>query len=458
MRNTNLSAGILVAFCSCVIAHAQVDSPNLTAAAADRKAKQIARMLESLPIVALPMTATAVEALMTRVGLLPATAALEKPFADAVTAAVAVSDASRQTFATGPFADATLQFTAKMAAEGYPSRSQGPLVKDMRARVLAIDLTLIESAAAALGSYAAALGSDERTNGMIEQAKLMRRADAAAETMAKAASFALPFTTVTPAFDALVTLSDSDRVAMRALLLSDAAARAQLAERLSFAHFEGTALMAGETAIGLQIAARDRPAVEPKIEGMELMGVAMLIQLGGVYSAASSVATSNAQLEQALQSQLTPIIAFTLISALESGPSSRQSRYAPRTIVELEAAAIALARVTAEQSIAISNIATAWRLEEVQSYLTKAQSDGPMMREIGSYASGIVVNDPTTWPIAGATPGASSKLTVFTQRSQQQLIARREAQDLAAKEIDQVLGAELATELAAQLTPPKQKQ
>lgn len=451
MLNTHLSAGILVAFCSCVIAHAQVDSPNLTAAAADRKAKQIARMLESLPIVALPMTATAVEALMTRVGLLPATAALEKPFADAVTAAVAVSDASRQTFATGPFADATLQFTAKMAAEGYPSRSQGPLVKDMRARVLAIDLTLIESAAAALGS-------DERINGMIEQAKLMRRADAAAETMAKAASFALPFTTVTPAFNALVTLNDSDRVAMRALLLSDAADRAQLAERLSFAHFEGTALMAGETAIGLQIAARDRPAVEPKIEGMELMGVAMLIQLGGVYSAASSVATLNAQLEQALQSQLTPTIAFTLISALESGPSSRQSRYAPRTIVELEAAAIALARVTAEQSIAISNIATAWRLEEVQAYLAKAQSDGPMMREIGSYASGIVVNDPTTWPIAGATPGASSKLTVFTQRSQQQLIARREAQDLAAKEIDQVLGAELATELAAQLTPPKQKQ
>ncbi len=306
MRNTHLSAGILVAFCSCVIAHAQVDSPNPTAAAADRKAKQIARMLESLPIVALPMTATAVEALMTRVGLLPATAALEKPVADAVTAAVAASDASRQAFATGPFADATLQFTAKMAAEGYPSRSQGPLVKDMRARVLAIDLTLIESAAAALGS-------NERTNGMIEQAKLMRRADAAAETMAKAASFALPFTTVTPAFNALVTLSDSDRVAMRALLLSDAAARAQLAERLSFAHFEGTALMAGETAIGLQIAARDRPAVEPKIEGMELMGVAMLIQLGGVYSAASSVATLNAQLEQALQSQLTPTIAFTLI-------------------------------------------------------------------------------------------------------------------------------------------------
>jgi hypothetical protein len=451
MRNTHLSAAILVAFCSCVIAHAQVNSPNLTAAAADRKAKQIARMLESLPIVALPMTATAVEALMTRVGLLPATAALEKPFADAVTAAVAVSDASRQTFATGPFADATLQFTAKMAAQGYPSRSQGPLVKDMRARVLAIDLTLIESAAAALGR-------DERINGMIEQAKLMRRADAAAETMAKAASFALPFTTVTPAFNALVTLSDSDRVAMRALLLSDAADRAQLAERLSFAHFEGTALMAGETAIGLQIAARDRPAVEPKIEGMELMGVAMLIQLGGVYSAASSVATLNAQLEQALQSQLTPTIAFTLISALESGPSSRQSRYAPRTIVELEAAAIALARVTAEQSIAISNIATAWRLEEVQSYLTKAQSDGPRMREIGLYASGIVVNDPTTWPIAGATPGASSKLTVLTQRSQQQLIARQEAQDRASKEIDQVLGAELATELAAQLTPPKQKQ
>jgi hypothetical protein len=451
MRNTHLSAAILVAFCSCVIAHAQVNSPNLTAAAADRKAKQIARMLESLPIVALPMTATAVEALMTRVGLLPATAALEKPFADAVTAAVAVSDASRQTFATGPFADATLQFTAKMAAQGYPSRSQGPLVKDMRARVLAIDLTLIESAAAALGR-------DERINGMIEQAKLMRRADAAAETMAKAASFALPFTTVTPAFNALVTLSDSDRVAMRALLLSDAADRAQLAERLSFAHFEGTALMAGETAIGLQIAARDRPAVEPKIEGMELMGVAMLIQLGGVYSAASSVATLNAQLEQALQSQLTPTIAFTLISALESEPSSRQSRYAPRTIVELEAAAIALARVTAEQSIAISNIATAWRLEEVQSYLTKAQSDGPRMREIGLYASGIVVNDPTTWPIAGATPGASSKLTVLTQRSQQQLIARQEAQDRASKEIDQVLGAELATELAAQLTPPKQKQ
>lgn len=451
MRNTHLSAGILVAFCSCVIAHAQVDSPNPKAAAADRKAKQIARMLESLPIVALPMTATAVEALMTRVGLLPATAALEKPFADAVTAAVAASDASRQAFATGPFADATLQFTAKMAAEGFPSRSQGPLVKDMRARVLAIDLTLIESAAAALGS-------NERTNGMIEQAKLMRRADAAAETMAKAASFALPFTTVTPAFNALVTLSDSDRVAMRALLLSDAADRAQLAERISFAHFEGTALMAGETAIGLQIAARDRPAVEPKIEGMELMGVAMLIQLGGVYSAASSVATLNAQLEQALQSQLTPTIAFTLISALESGPSIRQSRYAPRTIVELEAAAIALARVTAEQSIAISNIATAWRLEEVRAYLTKAQSDSPMMREIGLYASGIVVNDPTTWPIAGATPGASSKLTVFTQRSQQQLIARQEAQDRASKEIDQVLGAELATELAAQLTPPKQKQ
>ena len=451
MRNTHLSAGILVAFCSCVIAHAQVDSPNPKAAAADRKAKQIARMLESLPIVALPMTATAVEALMTRVGLLPATAALEKPFADAVTAAVAASDASRQAFATGPFADATLQFTAKMAAEGFPSRSQGPLVKDMRARVLAIDLTLIESAAAALGS-------NERTNGMIEQAKLMRRADAAAETMAKAASFALPFTTVTPAFNALVTLSDSDRVAMRALLLSDAADRAQLAERISFAHFEGTALMAGETAIGLQIAARDRPAVEPKIEGMELMGVAMLIQLGGVYSAASSVATLNAQLEQALQSQLTPTIAFTLISALESGPSIRQSRYAPRTIVELEAAAIALAGVTAEQSIAISNIATAWRLEEVRAYLTKAQSDSPMMREIGLYASGIVVNDPTTWPIAGATPGASSKLTVFTQRSQQQLIARQEAQDRASKEIDQVLGAELATELAAQLTPPKQKQ
>ena len=447
MRNTHLSAGILVAFCSCVIAHAQVDSPNPKAAAADRKAKQIARLLESLPIVALPMTATAVEALMTRVGLLPATAALEKPFADAVTAAVAASDASRQAFATGPFADATLQFTAKMAAEGFPSRSQGPLVKDMRARVLAIDLTLIESAAAALGS-------NERTNGMIEQAKLMRRADAAAETMAKAASFALPFTTVTPAFNALVTLSDSDRVAMRALLLSDAADRAQLAERISFAHFEGTALMAGETAIGLQIAARDRPAVEPKIEGMELMGVAMLIQLGGVYSAASSVATLNAQLEQALQSQLTPTIAFTLISALESGPSIRQSRYAPRTIVELEAAAIALARVTAEQSIAISNIATAWRLEEVRAYLTKAQSDSPMMREIGLYASGIVVNDPTTWPIAGATPGASSKLTVFTQRSQQQLIARQEAQDRASKEIDQVLGAELA----AQLTPPKQKQ
>ncbi len=442
MRNTSLATGLIVWFCCCVIVNAQGDSPNQDASTDDRKRKQIAKMLESLPIVALPMTATTVQALMTRVGLLPTTAALEKPFADALTTAVAASDASRHSFAAGAFADATVQFTAKMEVEGYPSRSQGPLVKDLRAQALAIDLTLIASAAAAFGS-------DERTKGMIEQAKLMRRADAAAETMTKGTSFALPFTTVTPAFDALATLIDADRAATRALLLSDAASRAQLAERLSFAMFEGSVLMAGETAIGLQTAARDRPAGEPKIDGVELTGVAMLIQLGGLYSAASPLATLNAPLEQALQSQLPPTIAFAAISALESGPSRRPSRNSPRTIGELESAAIALAGVTAEQSTAIGNIATAWRLEEMQAYVTQTQSDGPMMREIGSYASGIVANDPKTWPIGGAAPAASAQLMQFTQKRQQHLIARRAAQDRAAKEIDQVLGAELA----AQLTP-----
>ena len=410
--------------------------------AEERKAAQIKKMLDRLPIVTKPMTGTDVEALFNRVGLLPLAESAQKPFADWLALAVTTSDASRVMFEDGPFKEASVKFSAKIETEGYPSRDQGPLIKELRGQALAIDIALITAAAAPIAANASTIGASAAALHMIEQAKLMRRADAADETIMKS-GIAIPFATVTPAFSMLGSLDPTQIAAARALLLSDAAMRADLAERVSYAALEEFVLMAGETAIAIQTAARNLPEAE-RIDGVELTGIAMAIQMGPLYGASSPLANLNAPLEEAFQAQYSPTVAYDVIRALESGPMrSPPPLRGAQTIPDLEVAALALAGITAEQQKSITDIATRWRSAEVQSFVRQAQWDGPLMAQFVAATSGVVASDPTTWPSAARSSNAAAKLDQMVLKRNEQLQSRRDASDRSTKEIEQVVGAEL---------------
>lgn len=430
---------------------AQGDSPASvnSNATQESRAKQMAersvQWAASLPLVAKPMSAADVEALFDRVALLPTVAPLDTTFRESLALAITASDASRRAFDEGALQEARTQIAATLASSGYLARAQGAVVKNLRAQALAIDLALIDSAATALAS-------NPKAKDLAELAKCVRRADAAAETMV-ARSIPLPFVSVAPAFATLATFDDHTRqirTAGRALLLSDAATRADLGERLSFAYFEGTILIAGETAVAVQKANHDQPE-EKRLEGMELTGIAMTIQFGGIYAVASQVMRINASLEQAVSTQLPPLAAFAAIWALENPQPSRPSRGATRTMSELESAAISLAGVTSEQSKAITDIATAWRLEDMQASVARLQVEASLMADVGASAATIVASDPNTWNISrGESDGPSksaAKSAQLSEKRQAQSEARAAAMKRAVTAIEQVLGAELAAQL-----------
>lgn len=413
----------------------------------ERKAAQIKQIIDRMPIVAKPMTAADVEVLFKRVGLLPLEDSAQKPFADWLALAVATSDESRNAFKDGPFKEASVKFSAKIETEGCPSRDQGSLIKELRAQVLAIDIALITTTAAPIAANAVAADANAAVMRLIEQAKWLRRADAADETILKGA-FPLPFATITPAFAVIEPLPVHQFTAARALLLSDAAARADLAERLSYAILEGFVLMAGETAIAVQTAARNMAEGE-KIDGLELTGVALSIQVGAVSDAMSTMANLNVALEQAIQSQFSPRVAYEVIQTLDSGlmrnPAFRSATV--RTISDLETSALALAGITPEQSRSISDIATAWRSVEVQTFISQLQTDVPLMAQLAAVARGIVASDPKTWSGGKGTSSAQEKLNQMSIKRNEQGISRRAASDRATKAIEQVLGQELWLQL-----------
>ncbi len=423
---------------------AGVDAKAAQEARAKQAAERIVQWMESMPLVAKAMTAADVESLFARVSLLPTTPALEGAFGTSLAAAVAASDVSRSAFNEGALRDARSRLGAAMLKDGYLTRADGAIVKELRAEALAIDLALIDGAAATLAPIA-------QTKQLTELAKCVRRADAAAQTMVSS-SIPLPFITVAPASAALATLDDRTRAVGGALLVSDAATRADLGERLSFAYFDGTILSANETALLVQKANRDQPE-EQRVEGMELTGIAMTIQLGEVYAAASKVMRINASLEQAVSAQLTPFAAFSVISALDRPQPSRAARGVLRTVSELESAALALTGVTPEQSKSISDIATAWRLEDMPAGVAQIQVEADLMADLGSHAATVVASDPKTWK-GSADESDRAATTQLSQKRKALLDARTAASARATTAISQILG----SELAAQLTPaPKSK-
>ena len=105
--------------------------------------------VRAMPLVASPMDASAVESLLTDVGLLPVAAAQREAFEKALVAAVAGADLAREAFDAGEYTRVVDAIAAALATGEYPTTAHVAMTRSLRGNALAIDLTLIDAAARA---------------------------------------------------------------------------------------------------------------------------------------------------------------------------------------------------------------------------------------------------------------------------------------------------------------------
>ncbi len=396
------------------------------------KAQQIQRMIESMPLVPSPMTTAELVALFTRVGLLPVADANQVAFDEALTAAIARSDASRASLKAVEMKQLIAEMAVTMESTGYPSIKNAPAIKAVRAKASEIDSTLIEDAARGIS-----IPSAEK----IVWAQMMHRADIAAQTMFGGAMGAMkPFGTVTPAFVPVLLLSGSSLENARSLLLSDCAERADLAEHASWEVLVA-ALLSGETAIDLQTAHAKIPEDDRKLEIMALTGIAMLIQMRGTCEVAVGVATLDAALVERVESQLPVGIAFDTVVILEQSMGGSRRPKPEEDIADLERRALNLPGIAQAQKQAIQEAASLWKHAQMKSFAMQLKTDAIEMAEAVTMGRGLVANDPSTWDMSSGPSQMERGQQAIVKRAAREEAGRIES-ERATKAIESIVGPE----------------
>ncbi len=390
-----------------------------------------------MPLVAAALTQKGVERLLTQVGVLPLPDAECAAFVQKLDAAVTAADLARSELNAGEYTALVAALDAAQRAGEYPSAAEVALTRSLRAKALAIDLALLDAAAHATGTF------DDVARERLRGAQLLRRAEAAAETIGQVSSLPVAFISVAPAFEAIATLAGEQRSAARTLLLADADPRAEFAEQLSLALLEGIVLLpqrnTHEIQVGLTTALAKGTAVDPEV----LKLIAMALSMRTAFAPASEIAKLDGLMVQALIASLPPAIAHEAISALEySSPSATRGVRPGSRVMQIAHEASALPSITAGQRDEIASVLSAWKRSEDESVLSLLQSSAEFVGAGYAFSKSMKLNDSQTWPIGESTPTLLRFQQLMAKRSEG-LQARRALAKSTRERFEAILGPEL---------------
>lgn len=406
----------------------------------------------SLPLVAKPMSGSDVETLFNRVGLLPfpedQRVVLGKQFNKSLTEVIAVADLSRVALDEGEYKKIVDSLATSNAADEPTSIAQRNMIKSLRAKAIEIDLTLINSAAQGLAQKL-----DSNTQKMLGTALLLRRTDAAAETMLPVNGMPLPFVTISSALSSSTKFVGKELDDARAILFSDADARAGFAERISLGVLEVESFDRAKAIHDMQVGLANALAAEITIDPVALQNMMTAFQMRGVFTPANELAKLDMALVQSIESKLPLNIAFEMISSLENpqrdiAASGSRALY----ITQLASKILALPKLSVQQSQSVQAAFEKWQRMDIQSFVSQLQIDAVLFESSASVSKSIVIGDSQTWQINPVSP-AMQRFQQQSEKRVQVIKARRTAAKNMPKEFEAILGPELWAAFAP-VAPP----
>lgn len=430
---------------------AQGQAPDARANPSPQTQPDQAKVL-SLPLVAKPMSGSDVETLFNRVGLLPfpedQRVVLGKQFNKSLAEVIAVADLSRAALNEGEYKKIVDSLATSNAADEPTSIAQRNMIKSLRAKAIEIDLTLINSAAQGLAQKL-----DSNTQKMLGTALLLRRTDAAAETMLPVNGMPLPFVTISPALSSSAKFVGKELDDARAILFSDADARAGFAERISLGVLEVESFDRSKAIHDMQVGLANALAAEITIDPVALQNMMTAFQMRGVFTPANELAKLDMALVQSIESKLPLNIAFEMISSLENpqrdiAASGSRALY----ITQLTSKILALPKLSVQQSQSVQAAFEKWQRMDIQSFVSQLQIDAVVFESSASVSKSIVIGDSQTWQINPVSP-AMQRFQQQSEKRVQVIKARRTAAKNMPKEFEAILGPELWAAFAP-VAPP----
>ena len=427
---------------------AVTDQAGRDAAVAARRARQTQAMVDSIQIVATAMEEADVEAFLDHVGLVPSSDGRDAGFRESLATAIQAYDRQRSTAVDAPVAELKEAIRRSIGETGYPGEQLAARIPPLRATLAALDANLITAAGAALLPEV-----DARGDLRVAQAIALRRSDAASQTLGtKVPGLSIAFLSVTGSFVPLESMDPSVREHARGLLLLDGEARADAAERLSFAWLEGGVFLAARTAIDVQLAAKaSEDAGGEPIDPMRMMGVALSIQLRGVTAPTQKLATLDEALVRIFASELPTAEAFEIIYQLERSSPGGGGGTPESAIPDLERKALGLPSTSADQAKAIREIALAWKRAELDSYAVRLKDEAAMQAETARRCVTISATDVSSWGLSD--PDQEARMQGQLARMHAAAGARRAAESASAKQFEAIVG----PEAWAAIAPPRAK-
>ncbi len=401
----------------------------------ERRARQVADQLDRIKFVAPPMDQPCVELLLTRVGFESIPDPRRAAFNASLAVALEAYRACRRDTVDAPLMSLRDAVKASLGERGMPEPTQASRVLALRASAMECDRRLIDTAiTASLGHPPAT--TDER----VDHAMAVRRTDAAASTLSDAVpGLTSLFVSVSPALDDLGGATGLDREVARVLLLGTAMGTADAAERYSFEWLNGTVFLAGSTALEVQRAAEALEETGGHIDTMQMMGVALTIQMRGVGTQAATLLTVDAALVQALPVGLPPRVAYAIVDRLaQASPGSARGRDIGPDIVKVVSDATALPSTTPEQRDALDALLTSWMQGEMGRLLTQLLDEARLQRELAQRSASLSAKDPSTWKLDGPGDGAPQQMA----GAYSNLAKRRSDAEAAAKRVEAIIGPE----------------
>ena len=430
---------------------AQGQAPDARANPSPQTQPDQAKVL-SLPLVAKPMSGSDVETLFNRVGLLPfpedQRVVLGKQFNKSLAEVIAVADLSRAALDEGEYKKIVDSLATSNAADEPTSIAQRNMIKSLRAKAIEIDLTLINSAAQGLAQKL-----DSNTQKMLGTALLLRRTDAAAETMLPVNGMPLPFVTISSALSSSTKFVGKELDDARAILFSDADARAGFAERISLGVLEVESFDRAKAIHDMQVGLANALAAEITIDPVALQNMMTAFQMRGVFTPANELAKLDMALVQSIESKLPLNIAFEMISSLENpqrdfAASGSRALY----ITQLASKILALPKLSVQQSQSVQAAFEKWQRMDIQSFVSQLQIDAVLFESSASVSKSIVIGDSQTWQINPVSP-AMQRFQQQSEKRVQVIKARRTAVKNMPKEFEAILGPELWAAFAP-VAPP----
>ena len=406
----------------------------------------------SLPLVAKPMSAADVETLFNRVGLLPfpedQRVVLGTQFNKSLAEVIVIADLSRAALNEGEYKKIVDSLAASNAADEPTSIAQRNMIKSLRAKAIEIDLTLINSAAQGLAKKL-----DPTAQKMLDTAQLLRRTDAAAETMRSVNGMQLPFVTISSGLPSSTKLVGKELDDARAILFSDADARAGFAERISLGVLEVESFDRAKAIHDMQVGLTNALAAEITIDPVALQNMMTAFQMRGVFTPANELAKLDMALVQSIESKLPLNIAFEMISSLENpqrdiAASGSRAMY----ITQLTSKILALPKLSVQQSQSVRAAFEKWQRMDIQSFVSQLQIDAVLFESSASVSKSIVIGDSQTWQINPVSP-AMQRFQQQSEKRVQVIKARRTAAKNMPKEFEAILGPELWAAFAP-VAPP----